>query len=459
MIPRCGIGDMALERLLDHLWHIVIMCLLVAASGAISASETALFALTRQQLKRFRQSGRWMDQLVLRLRETPESLISTVLLANMTVNILLYSILAITVGGIAGPSVLWTTVLGVIGFLLVLFAAEVVPKLVAFAVSERLAPLVAIPLRLLEIVTLPLRWLLNITLIEPFTRVLGGGGTTDQGVCPEELQRLVNICQAEGLIDERENSLLHRMVDLGDMRVSELMVPRVDVVAFDLASDRGELVELIQANRLMRIPAYEGHPDNIKGLISARDCLLNPHLEPAQLLGPVQFIPEQARVEALLQHFRTTGRKLAVVVDEYGGLAGIVALEDVVEEIVGEFHAADEPLPLPSVRRLDDTSFVIDAGMDVEDFYRAFRLPAEELRINTVAGLIAAKLDRVPRPGDSVEVGPARLTVASMRRHRVLQARLALPEPPEANRDLARLLEGTPGGRGDSPGGAGGEAT
>jgi putative hemolysin len=442
-IPDGWIGDMMLDGLLHSLPHLAALCVLVVLSGSISASETALFALTRQQLSRFRQSRRRVAQLVLRLRENPDSLLSTVLLVNITVNILLYSMLAVTVSRLAGSSTLWAVVLGIAGFLLVLFGAEIMPKLVAFAMSERLAPLVAVPLRFLETVTWPVRWVLGTLIVEPLTRILTGGGI-EPGVRADDLQRLVNICQTEGLIDQRENALLHRVMDLADMRVSELMVPRVDVVAFDLAGDRSGLVELFRSHRLLRIPAYEEDIDSISGMISAKELLLNPDRSPAELVRPVRFVPEQARVESVLQHFRQTASKLALVVDEYGGLAGVVALEDIVEVIVGELHAPDEPEVLPSLQRVNDTTFIVDTGLDVDDFCRAFDLPTEESRFHTVGGLIAAKLDRVPVQGDQIAIGRIRLTVVRMKDHRILQARLTLPEPAEDNPDLKRLLDAVP---------------
>ncbi|HUN81279.1 MAG TPA: transporter associated domain-containing protein, partial [Phycisphaerae bacterium] len=148
----------------------------------------------------------------------------------------------------------------------------------------------------------------------------------------------------------------------------------------------------------------------------------------------------QASVEALLQHFRGTASQMALVVDEYGGLAGVVAMEDVVEEIVGELYAPDEPHQTGPIRRMDEKTFMVDADLDVDDFCRAFQLTLEESRFNTVGGLIAAELNRVPGRGDHISVGAATLTVVSMRRRRVLKARLELPEPPEETADLERLL-------------------
>ncbi len=447
-----------MEAFRDNIPRLVALGLLVVLSGLISSSETALFALTRQQLARFRQSRRRTAQLVIRLREDSDSLLATVLLANITVNILLYSMLAVTVNRLAGASPLWTMIFGLVGFLIVLFGAEIIPKLVAFAVSDRLAPLVAFPLRFLQTATWPIHRIMGALLVEPLTRIFGGSEHPMPPVSADELQQLVNISQDEGHIDERENALLHRVMDLADRRVKELMVPRVDVVAFNLADSTTEFASLVRSSRLLRIPAYENDIDHVKGIILVREFLLNRDRPLRDLVRPVHFIPEQARVEALLAHFRSSGSKLALVVDEYGGIAGVVALEDVVEAIVGELHAPDEPEIMPTLQRIDDTTYVVDPTLDVDDFCEAFRLPLEESRFNTVGGLIAAELDRVPKQGDRVSIGTATLAVVAMKAHRILQVRLTLTDPVEESPDLRRLLDAAPH-RNVEPGTASGSDT
>jgi CBS domain containing-hemolysin-like protein len=441
-------GDMTLETFLENIPHLLAMAVLIGLSGSISASETALFALSRHQLNRLRQSNHALSQLVLRLRENPRTLLSTILLANIAVNTLLYSVLAVTSAKLAGGHPLWTTVFGVLGFAVVLIFGEIGPKLAAYGSSERLAPVVSVPISVLEAITLPLRWTLETLLVEPLTRILIGhekrtAETAGEhgSIQAEDLQRLARMSQMEGLITEKEDVFFRRVMELRDLRVSGLMVPRVDVIAFNLAGSREELVELIKSSRLLRMPVYEGDIDNIRGVVLAKEVLLDSARPIRDLIRPVRFIPEQAGVEALLRHFRTTQSKLAVVVDEYGGIAGIVALEDVVEAIVGEFYAADEASAFPSVQRVDQITYLIDAGLQVDEFRRAFGLPIEETRINTVAGLIAERLDRIPQRGDEVAIGPARLTVVSMKNRRILQARLTLEKPPAETPELKMLME------------------
>lgn len=435
-----------MERLIENLPHLFALGALMVISGAISGSETALFALTRKQLTELAASGGIGARMVVRLRDQPRSLLSTVLLSNTAVNILLYSILGVTSVRLAAGSPVWTGFFGVSGFVLTVFGAEIIPKQIALALSMRLAPLVAIPLRVLEVASAPLRWLLENVFVEPFTRLLTGTADGGPAVSAEELQELVLICQNDGLIDDRENVILHHVVELSETRVSALMVPRVDFVAFDI-SDRAEsLAARFKSSRLLHIPVYEGNIDNIIGVIHAREFFLarsrhaGKEIALRELIRPVHFIPEQAGVEALLQHFRRTGTQMAVVVDEYGGLAGVIALEDVVEAVVGDLSAPDEPAQGPPLVLIDDTTYLVDARIDVDDFRRAFQLPVEDTRIDTVGGLIAEQLGRLPVVGDTVTLGHATLRVESIRKRRVLRARLTLSQPAEENADLAMLL-------------------
>lgn len=431
---------MFIDHLLDNGPNLVAIVLLTCAAAFLSAGETALFALSRQQLAQLRQSSHLAAKTILQLRERPADTLSTVLLGNITVNVVLYSILAFTCSDLGRGSPGLSTALGFGGFAIVVLVGEFLPKLFAFVAADHLAPLVVLPLRVLQVVSSPLRSVITHGIIEPLSRIVSPHPRQSAELESEELRQLVGISHDQHLIDERENAMLHQLMDLADARVASLMVPRVDVVAFDLAEPREQLVELIRESRLLRIPVYDESIDNVRGIILAKEFLLSPDRPLLDLIRPVRFIPEQASVEALLQHFRATASQMALVVDEYGGLAGVVAMEDVVEEIVGELYAPDEPHQTGPIRRMDEKTFMVDADLDIDDFCRAFQLTLEESRFNTVGGLIAAELNRVPGRGDQVSVGPASLTVVSMRRRRVLKARLELPVPPEETADLERLL-------------------
>lgn len=431
------------EVFVQNIPRLLVILGLTLLSGIISASETALFSLTRQQLNRLRHAKTRSSAIIIALRENPTELLSTVLLCNIAVNILLYSMLGVTVGRFSDVSAAAATAVGIVGFFAVLFGAEIVPKLIAFSWCEGLSLWLAGPLRVMEIVTNPVRWGLSRAFVEPLTKVLSPNRS--KTVQTDDLQKLLDISQRQGLIDDRESHLLHQLMDLSSLRVSSVMTPRVDVVAFDLNQPIDVLKTLIRRHRLLRIPVYRQDVDNIIGLVSAKQLFLYPDRPIESMIRPVRYIPEQATCEAVLRHFRKTNTQVALVVDEYGGLAGLVAMEDLVESIVGDLRSPDERSDLPTLRRIDDTTYIADANLDVLDFCRAFELPEVETRIHTLGGLVAQELDRLPMTGDEVRIVHARLTVVHMRNRRIMRVRIALDEPiadtPELNVLLAQSGE------------------
>lgn len=427
-----------LEVLIDNIPRLIVIVGLTALSGVISASETALFSLSRQQLNRLRHAKTRSAAIVISLRENPTELLSTVLLCNIAVNILLYSILGIMVGRLSDVSAAGATAVGVFGFFAVLFGAEIVPKLVAFSFCEVLSLLLAGPLRVMEIATSPIRWGLSRVFVEPLTKILSP--TRTKTVQTDDLQKLLDISQRQGLIDDRESHILHQLMDLSSLRVSSVMTPRVDVVAFDINQPVDGLKKLIRKHRLLRIPVFREDVDNIIGIVSAKQLFLQSDKPIESMVRPVRYIPEQATCEAVLRHFRQTNTQVALVVDEYGGLAGLVAMEDLVETIVGDLRSPDERSDLPTLRRVDETTYIADANLDVHDFCRAFELPEVETRIHTLGGLIAQELDRLPMTGDVVRIVHARLTVVHMRNRRIMRVRISLDEPIAETPDLNVLL-------------------
>ncbi|HRW55570.1 MAG TPA: hemolysin family protein, partial [Phycisphaerae bacterium] len=281
--------------------------------------------------------------------------------------------------------------------------------------------------------------------------------TRSKSVQTDDLQKLLDISQRQGLIDDRESHLLHQLMDLSSLRVSSVMTPRVDVVAFDLNQSVETLKDLIRKHRLLRIPVYRDDVDNIVGIVSAKQLFLHSDRPVESMIRPVRFIPEQASCEAVLRHFRQTKAQVALVVDEYGGLAGLVAMEDLVETIVGDLRSPDERSELPTLRRIDEKTFLADANLDVHDFCRAFELPEVETRIHTLGGLIAQELDRLPMTGDLVRILHARLTVTHMRNRRIMRVRISLDEPiadtPDLNVLLAQSESAPPNGADDASAG------
>jgi CBS domain containing-hemolysin-like protein len=248
----------------------------------------------------------------------------------------------------------------------------------------------------------------------------------------DELRSLVEVSKRRGVIDPTEERLLYEVVRLSEIKVRDIMVPRVDVQAFDLDAGPESLRQLIADKRLTKIPAYRGDLDHIEGVIYAKQFLLAHEVDApfdlSSIVRQVKYVPELQRVDQLLGEFRRSGSHLAVVVDEYGGTAGLVTLKDVVERLVGdvEFDTPDPDARQVNAESLPDGTYRVDGRLAVQDWIAAFGQQTIPPRVATVGGIVAARLGRIPRVGDEVNLGNLSLQVESMTGGRVDTVLLSL---------------------------------
>jgi len=401
--------------------EVLLIIVLLCCSGAISGSETALFALDRQMLRRFRRSTHRLEQLAVRLMEHPRRVLMTVLIANTTVNVAVFAVSYVASRqvepGAAGA--LRTALSGVVTLMLVILCGEILPKAVAYTSADRFAPFAAVLIFVLQTVLAPLRWLFGVALVTPLTRLLTSPAPAPSAVDVDELQFLVDQSAREGVIDSRENQMLQALVALPDVRVRDIMVPRVDIESVSVNEPPRAIRRILRQTHRRKVPVYRRDPDDIVGLLYARDAFLNPHAATEALLRPVHFVPEQADLGDLIRHFKQTRTQLAIVVDEYGGTAGLVTVEDVLEEIVGDISEADQPPQQPPVEAIDRNTYRVLGDLSIRAWKSRFAVGRLKIDVNTVGGLLLAMLGRVPREGDRVRVHNLFLTVDRMRGRRV----------------------------------------
>jgi len=218
--------------------------------------------------------------------------------------------------------------------------------------------------------------------------------------------------------------------------VRDVMVPRVEVKAYDVNGPADGLRALMRATRRKKIPVFEGSVDNIVGLIYAKRLFLEPQLALRQLVMPVRFVPELINCEQLLHHFRQTRTQLAIVVDEYGGMAGLVTLEDVLEAIVGDLPSADEQPAEPEIAQLADNEFEVSGRLSVHYWSQLFGAPRLAEPAATIGGLVTARLGRPARVGDAVRIGNVELRALRVQRRRVDRVQVRLLGPPEGDAGL-----------------------
>ena len=414
-------------------FHLAAMALLLCASAFFSGSETALFYLSRDQLRRFRTSGNPLRYLAARLMDDPRGVLVTVLFGNMTANVGFFAMsvmLAHQIGDrFPGQAWAWRVGIFVVAPLLVIVFGEVTPKSLAATRPARIAPWVSLPLTFLGWVVLPLRWILGYAVVSPLQRLITGRRPVPRAlVTTDELQAIVEVSEREGAVSREESEMLTEVLELAELRVREVMTPRVEIVACDVRTPTPRVLDLFRRSRHTKIVVYEGGIDETRGVVYAKTAFLAPDRPLATLVRPVHYAPEMKTVESLLKEFRAKRIQFALVVDEYGGVAGLVTLEDCLEEIVGEIEdETDRPGPEP-VRRLGPAEYLLAGNLSIRSWADLFDQDRPDIggRYSTVAGFVTSLLGRVPRQGDAATWRNLEFTVEEVRRRRVMRVRLRL---------------------------------
>ncbi len=320
-----------------------------------------------------------------------------------------------------------------VAFTLVTFLAvvlsELVPKSLTLNNPERIALQVARPLEILSRAARPLVWLLERS-AGLVARLFGASGTARRraSYSVQELKLLVDAAERSGTLEDREREMIHAVFDFGDLRVREVMVPRTEMVAVPASATIDDLISIAIQHPYSKFPVYEGTPDQIIGIAHIKDLMRARHGQGQAasvrgLMREALFVPESLRVQDLLARFRVRRQHLAIVLDEYGGTAGMVTLEDLLEEIVGEVSDAFDRTP-PPVKRLPDGSALIDGLMMIEDVNQALGLQLADVHYDTIAGYVLGRLGRIARLGDELDVQGLRLRVEAMDGRRI--ARLSI---------------------------------
>ncbi len=417
---------------------IAAIVVLLVISAFFSASETALTAASRPLMHHLGESGDRRAQLVKRLQGRTDQLLGTLLLGNNLVNILASSLatsaLIVMFGevGIAYATVLLTV--------LVLIFGEVLPKTYAFrranAVALRVAPVISFLVRVLLPITFAINQIARVVLfVLPGDRRRGGGAMASEA----ELRGAIamHAGAASGVV--QEGAMLHSILDLAEVEVGEVMTHRRAVVMID-ADDPPELVVAqVLASPFSRLPVWREHPDNIIGVIHSKDLLRAVHgqagrlqgIDIAALAAKPWFVPDTTTLYDQLQAFRRRREHFALVVDEYGSLMGIVTLEDILEEIVGDI-ADEHDVAVPGVTRDADGSIVVQGTVTIRDLNREFgwRLPDEEAV--TLAGLLLHEARKIPDVGEAFEINGFSFNVLRRQRHQITAIRIVPPVEGEA---------------------------
>jgi len=417
--------------------RIWLLLALIVCSAFFSISETALFAANRVLLRQRRAQGDRRAFAAYALLNQGGELLTTLLAGNTMANVGA-SVLAtsITLSLLGRRTAEWIAFLGTT--LLLLILAEIAPKTLAVRNPDRLALLVAAPIGTLMRIFIPLIRALSIvatTLVRPF-----GGHITPRAplVTEEQLRFLVQVGEEEGVIEEGEREMIHSIFKFGDTVVREVMRPRVDIAAVPADATINRALALMNEQGHSRLPVYEGTIDHIVGVVYIRDlvpALRHGRLEQpvGELRRPAFIVPETKKVDDLFKEMQQKKVSMAIVIDEYGGTAGLVTVEDLLEEIVGEIQ--DEyDLEEKPIQLLDDRTAVVNGRIHLDDVNEllGIQLPMDE--VDTVAGLVYSLFGRVPVQGEVITLPGAELRVEKTLGQRITRVRItrATSAPPQA---------------------------
>ena len=415
------------------LW--VALVILVGFSAFFSASETAFSSLNQIRLKSRAEDGDSSAARVLAMAEQYDKLLSTILIGNNIVNIAAASIGTILFTQMLGAE-RGATVSTIVLTIIVLIFGEVTPKSLAKEMPEKVATAVSPFLVLLMALMTPLTWLFT-----QWKKLLGHfvhSGEADT-ITEGELMTMVSEAENDGELTDRESELIRSAIEFDDVEVEEILTPRVDVVAVEDDIPLEELAQTFAESGYSRLPVYHGTIDNIIGVVHEKDfyiARLKKATKIDDLVVPTLYTTGSTQISQLLRTLREQHHHLAVVVDEYGGTEGIITLEDILEELVGEIWDEHDEVT-EDFRKQSDGSWLVSGSASVDDLYEELDLPEEEdIDSNTVNGLVQEKTCHLPKVGDRFTLGEYDGVVTRTAKRRVTEVRLTPAAPAEdAERD------------------------
>ena len=422
-------------------WYIVVVLAIMLVGGFFAAAEMALVSLREGQVRKLGQRGR-RGRRAAKLAQDPNRFLSAVQIGVTAATLLSGAFAQATLAsdlrtGLlhAGLSADWASVLSLLGVTVVisyfsLVLAELAPKRLALQRPERVALLAAPTLDRISVLARPLVWLLSRS-TNVVVRLLGGDPRVSRGMMTEE--ELHDLIAGHQTLSADERHIVGEVFDAGKRQIREVLVPRTEVEFLDAATPLTRAAKVAASAPYSRFPVYQDSYDNVIGFIHVRD-LLDPHLAGqsvpvSQICRPVKLLPTSKTVLSALSEMRRDRAHLAIVVDEYGGTAGIVTLEDLVEELIGEIQ--DEYDVEEGPRQLIGGAVEVDGLLNLDEFAEQTGLQLREGPYETVAGYVLASLGRLPAVGDAVEAGGRRLLVTELDGRRIARVRVS-PAPPAA---------------------------
>ncbi|EEI85706.1 hemolysin family protein [Anaerococcus lactolyticus] len=400
--------------------ELIVIIFGVVGSAFFSSSETALTSLNVFKIRQMEENGVENSSLVRKLTDNIGKVLTTILIGNNIVNIATTTVATIFFTDLFGAkgAIISTIVLT----LTILIFGEVTPKNIASSASEKVALRVAKPIKFFDFILKPMSFFLQ-AITNFLTRlIIGENAQKGDIVTEEDLKTIVDVSEEQGVINDQESEIINNVFEFGDSDVEDIMTARTNMEAIAVDMEDKELKDFLKNCKHSRIPVYGKSIDNIIGILHMKDIVAfiaeDKELNIEEMVRPAFYVYDNMHIFDLFKQMRGENVSLAIVIDEYGGTSGIVTIEDIVEELVGEIE--DEyDTHLETVLKINDKEYLVNPSIHINDFNDYFDTDLEQIKNDSIGGFLIDKLGRIPKLGDSVEEDGIKISVVQINRYKL----------------------------------------
>ena len=417
--------------------RLIILFILLLLSAFFSSAETALTTVNKIRMRTLAEEGNKRARTVLAITDNSGKMLSAILIGNNIVNLSAASLTTTLAYSFGGSMVAFAS--GILTLLILLFG-EITPKTMATIHSEKMsllyAPVISIFMKLMT----PVIFVINGLSIGILFLLRVDPNAKNTAMTETELRTIVDVSHEDGVIESDEREMINNVFDLGDARAKDVMVPRVHVTFADVNSTYDELLAIFREDKYTRLPIFEDTTDNVVGTINMKDLLLYDsttefHIQ--DFLREAYFTYEYKSISELLVEMRQASFNIAIVLDEYGETAGLITLEDILEEIVGEIHDEYDENEEDFIQEVDEREYIVEGSINLDELNDRLELDLNSDEYDSLGGFIIERLDRLPEAGDSICTDEGiHMVVERLDKNRIELVHLYLPEPtPEKGED------------------------
>lgn len=400
--------------------QMLVIVVLLCLSAFFSSAETALTTVNKMRMRSLSESGNKAASRVLKITENPGKMLSTILVGNNIVNISASSLMTTLTIALFGNAAVGVAT-GILTLLILVFG-EITPKTLSTLYAEKIALAYSGVIYWLMVIMTPVIFLVNQLSTGVLLLLRVDPNKKREAITEEELRTIVQVSHEEGVIESEEKKMINNVFDFGESVAHDIMVPRIDMVFVDVEATYEELMEIFRKERFTRMPVYEGSTDNVIGIINMKDLILYDQDQPFSIrdyLRQPHYTYEYKKISELMMEMRKTLNNIAIVLDEYGATAGLITLEDMLEEIVGEIRDEYDADEEDEIRVVSENEYLVNGSTKLDDLNERLELQLESEDYDSIGGLVIGLLGHLPEEGEEVIYEHLRLVVDRVEKNRI----------------------------------------